>query len=99
MAATGGTVAGIAVAAALAGGAGGIFGSALAKVIDDVHADRLRTQMERGGLLLWVHTRDAAHEDRAVAILQKHAARDVHVHELPTGHELVVRLGSELAKR
>ena len=45
--------------------------------------DGLVMHFERGGLLLWVRTRDAAHEDRAKKILSKHTAHDVHVHGLP----------------
>lgn len=81
--ASGGTLAAAIAAAALAGGAGGLIGSILAKWVGDHHAHYLQEQMDRGGLLLWVHTRDVALEKRAVEILQKHSAGDVHVHALP----------------
>lgn len=80
--ASGGTLAGAFLAAAMAGGAGGLFGSALAKLIDDHHADYLQRQLDKGGLLLWAHVRDREHEQRAKHILERHSGEDVHVHEL-----------------
>jgi hypothetical protein len=80
--ASGGTLAGAFLAAAMAGGAGGLFGSGLARLIDYYHADYLQRQLEKGGLLLWVRTRDTAHEQRARDILERHSGEDVHVHEL-----------------
>ena len=81
--ASGGTVAAVIVAAALAGGAGGLFGSILAKWVGDHHSHYLHEQIDHGGLLLWVNTRDVALEERAVEILKKHSGVDVHVHILP----------------
>lgn len=81
--ASGGTL-GLALAgAAAAGGAGGAAGAALAKMIGDRHAEDLQSQLDRGGLLLWVRTRDHALEQRAQDILRQHHGRDVHLHELP----------------
>jgi len=81
--ASGGTL-GVALAgAAAAGGAGGAAGAVLAKFIGDRHADELQTQLDRGGLLLWVRTRDREMEQRAQEILRRHAGRDVHLHEMP----------------
>ncbi|WP_026381538.1 hypothetical protein [Afifella pfennigii] len=81
--ASGGTLA-LAIAwAALAGGAGGLIGAVLANWIEEHHADHLQEQLDHGGLLLWVHTRDEAHEERAAKILRRHSGRDVHVHALP----------------
>ena len=45
--------------------------------------EALQDQLDHGGLLLWVHVRDAAHEQRAVDILTGNGAEDVHVHDLP----------------
>jgi hypothetical protein len=81
--ASGGTIAAAITAAALAGGAGGFVGSILAKWVGDHHAHYLQEQMDHGGLLLWVHTRDVTLEERAVEILSKHSGIDVHVHALP----------------
>lgn len=80
--ASGGTLAGAFLLAAMAGGAGGLFGSALAKFIDYHHSDYLQRQLEKGGLLLWVHARDPEHEERAKRILERHSGDHVHVHEL-----------------
>jgi len=79
---SGGTIVAAIVAATLAGGAGGIVGSVLAKWLGDHHANHLQTQIDQGGLLLWVRTRDTGAEARAVDILTKHSSRDVHVHTL-----------------
>ncbi len=43
----------------------------------------MREQLERGGVLLWVRLPDAAAEPRALDILRRHSAHDVHVHEFP----------------
>jgi hypothetical protein len=83
--ATGGTLAAAITAAALAGGTGGLIGAALAKLVGDHHAHYLQEQLDRGGLLLWVRTRDTAHENRAIDILRRHSGHDVHVHDLPAG--------------
>jgi hypothetical protein len=77
---SGGAILAAMVAATLVGGAGGIVGALLAKWLGDNHAQYLQTQVAHGGLLLWVRTRDAKAEDRAVNILKRHSSRDVHVH-------------------
>ena len=87
IAASGGTLVAVIVAAALAGGAGGLIGSVLAKWVGSHHAHYLEEQLERGGLLLWVRTRDPAREERAVAILGKYSAEKVHVHGAPLAVE------------
>jgi len=84
IAVSGGTIAATVIAATLVGGAGGLVGSILAKWLGDNHAHYLQTQIDRGGLLLWVRTRDAKAEDRATDILKRHSSRDVHVHTLST---------------
>ena len=81
--ASGGTLAAVITATALAGGAGGLIGSILAKWIGDHHAHHLQEQIDHGGLLLWVRTRTAELEKRAVEILKKHSGDDIHVHALP----------------
>lgn len=81
--ATGGTLAAAIAAAALTGGAGGLIGSVLASSVGDQHARHLQEQLDHGGLLLWVRTRDAEHERAAKEILGKHSAHDVHTHVLP----------------
>jgi hypothetical protein len=80
---SGGTIAAGIATVALASGAGGLIGTILAKWIDDNHAQYLQEQMDHGGLLLWVRTRDGEKEKSAIEILQKHSGRSVHLHALP----------------
>lgn len=80
MAAVGGPLTATIAASLAAGGAGAAIGSVLAAMLGKHHADYLQKQMEHGGLLLWVRTRDAQHEKKAKDILSKLSAHDVHVH-------------------
>jgi len=80
--ASGGTLAAVITAAAQAGGVGGLVGAVLASVVSDEHARRIEEQLNHGGLLLWVRTRDKTREKKAVEILEKHSGQDVHLHEL-----------------
>ncbi|MBK8907533.1 MAG: hypothetical protein IPM60_06435 [Rhodospirillales bacterium] len=81
--ASGGTLAAVLAAAVGAGGAGGLLGTFAARWIGREHAKTMQSQLDKGGLLLWVHIRDEDHERRAVDILSRHSADDVHVHDLP----------------
>jgi hypothetical protein len=47
----------------------------------------MEEQLARGGLLLWVRTRDAEHERRAVDVVTRNRADDVHVHDLSRAAE------------
>lgn len=85
--ASGGTLAAIITGVVLAGGTGGLLGTVLAKWLGDHHANYLQDQIDRGGLLLWVRTRHATDERRAVEILKRHSGGEVHVHALPAGLE------------
>jgi outer membrane lipoprotein SlyB len=80
--ASGGTIAGAIVAAALAGSAGGLIGSVFGDILEDRHAEHLKRQLDRGGLLLWVRTATAAREKQAKVILARHSADDVHIHDI-----------------
>lgn len=80
---SGGTLLGAIAAAAIAGGAGGLVGAALARYIGHEHAKHLDQHLQRGGLLLWVRTPDAEHADSALDILRRHSADDVHLHQIP----------------
>jgi hypothetical protein len=73
------------VAAAVTGTAlaGALIGTVLTRWLDQHHADHLQEQLDHGGLLLWVRTADRAAEQRALEILARHSAQDVHIHELP----------------
>jgi hypothetical protein len=81
--ASGGTLAAAIAAAAVAGGSGGLLGGWAAQFLGRDRGEALQRQLDGGGLLLWVHVRDAAHEQRAVEILTRHGAEGIHVHELP----------------
>lgn len=81
--ATGGAFIAALSAAGLAAGAGGVVGAMLAEWLGEDHAEYIRHQLDRGGLLLWVNLRDAEHEAKATAILKKHSKQPVHVHSLP----------------
>jgi hypothetical protein len=65
------------------GGGGGLIGGWAAQYLGRDRGQALQHQLDRGGLLLWVHVRDAAYEQRATEILTSHGAEDVHVHDLP----------------
>jgi hypothetical protein len=81
--ASGGTIGAAILAAVLAGAGGAAIGGTLAGLIGDAHANRLSAQLQHGGILLWVRTRDGEHENRAREILTKHSGQDVHVHGIP----------------
>lgn len=81
--ATGGAAATAILAGVIGGGGGAAIGSLLAALIGNHHAEFLENQLEHGGLLLWVRTRDDAHEKKAVDILKRHSGADVHIHGVP----------------
>jgi hypothetical protein len=69
--------------AALAGGAGGLIGGIVARLVGDHQAQHVQEQLDHGGLLLWVRTWTPDDEKRAVEILKRHSGRDVHIHSIP----------------
>jgi hypothetical protein len=81
--ASGGALIAAIVAAALAGGGGGLLGGLAARLLGRDQAERLKCQLDHGGLLLWVALRDEAHERQALTIFGQSGADDVHVHEMP----------------
>lgn len=81
--ASGGTIAAALIGAATVGGASGLIGGMLARFLGKSQADFLNEQLEHGGILLWVHTKDKDREDRAVDILTRTSGFDVHVHDMP----------------
>lgn len=85
--ASGGAVAAAIAAAATAGGVGGGLGAVLARYLDRSRADYLAEQVEAGGLLLWVRTRNREHEESACEILKRNGAADVHLHDLRAAQE------------
>ena len=66
----------------IAAGGGALIGAALGHVMHERHATRVREQLERGGLLLWVSVRTVGEEDTALEVLRAHSAHDVHSHEI-----------------
>jgi|SRR6516162_1162145 hypothetical protein len=80
--ATSGVGAAIAAAAVAAGGVGAastLFGRKLA----EEQSSFLGEQLARGGVLLWVLTRDAASEQAVLKVLRRHSPH-VYLHDLPT---------------
>ena len=80
---SGGTLLGAVAVAALAGGAGAGVGAVLAGLVGRAHARHLDEHIRRGGLLLWVRTHDAAHEEAALDILKRCGGEHVHLHVMP----------------
>lgn len=81
-------VLGGALTAATAGAAavGAVSAAVLGLIIRKSDAEHLEEQVDEGHLLLFVRTRTAGHEQKAVEILSKHCGSDVRVHEVPAGH-------------
>jgi hypothetical protein len=71
-------IAGALIGSAAGAGLGAIFAAAIARH----YTTDMQQQLDKGGLVLWVHAPDADAEKRAVAILNKMGAQDVHVHEI-----------------
>lgn len=80
---SGGTILGALVVATVVGGGGGVLGALLAKWLGDHHGRYLQAQIDHGGLLLWVRTKDTEAQVRALDILRRHSSRDVHIHTFP----------------
>jgi hypothetical protein len=76
-----------ATAAATVAGAvvGGVAGAGLGAVLTSAmiwrRAQQVKEQLAQGGMVLWVSLRDADAERRALQILEKAGARDIHAHE------------------
>jgi len=82
VAAAGGALALAITAAAIGAAAGAGVGGILAATIAHHCAARVQEQLVKGGLILWVNVPNADAEKRAVAILKKMDAGDVHVNEI-----------------
>lgn len=89
----GGPLTMIILGAGLAGGAGGIIGTGLAKLLGHRRAEDIRSHLEAGGLLLWVRTWHIDDQHRALGILSRHSGRDVHVHVFQETSRPQVRTG------
>jgi hypothetical protein len=80
--ASGGALA-VALAAAAAGGAVGAgAGVLLTRLLGRERAKELESQMETGGMVLWVRVRSPDLEERAQQLLREHSAEAVRAHEM-----------------
>jgi hypothetical protein len=66
----------------VAAGSGAAIGALLGRLIHQHNAERVREQLERGGLLLWVNVRNPDEEEKAARLLNSRGARDVHAHDV-----------------
>jgi hypothetical protein len=78
---TGGVAAATVAAAAAAGGIGAV-GAVVGRKLGEDQETFLESQFAGGGVLLWVRTRDADAERRALEVLHRHSSH-VHLHDLP----------------
>lgn len=86
--AAGGALA-LALAATVVGAAAGAgLGALLATAVARRHAEHVREQLHKGGLVLWVSVADADAEKRALGALEKAGASDLHVHEIKGSRSL-----------
>lgn len=79
---TGGVTALAAGVAAVAAGGVGTAGTLLGRKARAGEDKFLQEQIERGGVLVWVRTRDAEAETRALDILRQHSGHEVHLHDV-----------------
>ena len=70
----------ILTAAVAGGGLAGAGGLRISRLLGRRRIQELQEQLARGGILLWVETRNDMQERTAIATLAQHATRDVHVH-------------------
>jgi len=75
------TLAASLAAIAIGGTPSAVIGTLLARRTDKHHRDYYTNQIEHGGILMWVRTRDKDREKLAVEIMKKHSGHDVHVHD------------------
>lgn len=81
--AEGGTLTHAVIAAIVAGAMGATIGVMMARGFSEQRDRDLREKIHKGGLPLWVNLRAPEQENTATSIMKKHAARDVHVHDIP----------------
>lgn len=75
------TIAASIAAIAIGGSPTAVVGTLLARRVGKHHKDYYATQIQHGGILLWVRTWDKEKEELAVKILKGHSGRAVHVHD------------------
>ncbi|WP_430474996.1 hypothetical protein ACQ0MK_04420 [Thalassospira lucentensis] len=69
-----------------AGGVGAAAGGVIAAIIGKRYSSELQTELDQGGLLLWVQTPDATSEDRAKNVLTRHQAQLIGTHKVANSH-------------
>jgi hypothetical protein len=74
------TIAASIAAAAIGGSPAAVIGTLFARRVGNHHSTYYATQIEHGGILLWVRVHDKTREALAVKILKGHSGRNVHVH-------------------
>ena len=80
--ASGGAFGALLAAAAAGGASGGLVGGVLAALVGESQAQQIEDQLKHGGLLVWVRTPSEDDEKRAVEVLKRNGAEDVHVHTI-----------------
>ncbi|MEQ1790230.1 MAG: hypothetical protein ABL857_07290 [Rickettsiales bacterium] len=75
-------VPGIVTTAVIGGAGGAMAGGLLAVLLGEKYAEFFQSQIDEGGLLLWVNTPNAEMESKVQKILKNNGARNVHIHEL-----------------
>ena len=68
-------------AIAIGGGPAAVVGGLLARRVDAHHKAYYQTQIEHGGILVWVRVADAERARLATEIMKAHSGHDVHVHD------------------
>ncbi len=71
-------IAGIIVGTVTGAGVGGLLANAIA----EHHYKRVEEQVVQGGLVLWVKVAGHDAERRALAVLKKARAHDIHIHQI-----------------
>lgn len=64
----------------LTGGAAGVVGLLISKLVADRQTNWAQSQLKHGGLLLWARAWNDERERAAIEIMQRHGGRDVHAH-------------------
>lgn len=81
-------VPGIVTTAVIGGTGGAMVGGLLAMLLGEKYVEFFQSQIDEGGLLLWVNTPTAEMESKAQQILKNNGARNVHIHELSVNGNL-----------
>lgn len=69
-------------AVALGGGGGAFIGMGLVSMLGHRMDENVLRQIDQGGLILWVRTPDAEHEEIALDIMRKHGAHHIQIHDM-----------------